>query len=124
VVQSVHFVGGVQIEFAGPDLALSEAHVIAFHRYGKDATQARLDIFGPQAEDQVKPLLSQIVGRYIDRFERRDGMWKIAKRVTAFEWIRLEDAPWQIPFQPGWQSAQRDRSDPIYAMRRELNLPE
>ena len=124
VVQSVHFVGGVQIEFAGPDLALSEAYVIAFHRYGKDATQARLDIFGPQAEDQVKPLLSQIVGRYIDRFERRDGMWKIAKRVTAFEWIRLEDAPWQIPFQPGWQSAQGDRSDPIYAMRRELNLPE
>ena len=120
---SVHFTGIPMVEFAGPDLALSQAYVIAFHRYGKDGSQARKDIFGPAAETHAKPMLSHMVGRYIDRFERRDGEWKIAKRVTVFEWVKLEDAPWDIPFQPAWTSAKRDTTDAVYAMRREMNLP-
>lgn len=30
------------------------------------------------------------VGRYLDRWERRDGAWKIAARVTAVDWWRYE----------------------------------
>lgn len=120
--QSVHFIGNAQVEFAGPDLALSQAYVIAFHRYGKEGREARTDIFGPQAADHAKPMQSLLVGRYIDRFERRNGEWKIAKRVTVFEWAKLEDAPWDVPFQPNWTPAARDRGDAIYAMRKEMGL--
>ena len=28
--------------------------------------------------------------RYVDRFERRDGAWKIAHRVVATEWRRVD----------------------------------
>ena len=29
-------------------------------------------------------------GRYVDRFERRDGTWKIAHRAVVHEWDKLE----------------------------------
>jgi hypothetical protein len=55
--------------------------------------------------------------RYVDRFERRDGRWLIAKRVCAFDWS------YTIPFDPGQRYAfepdftvgRRDRSDITYA---------
>jgi hypothetical protein len=119
---SVHFIGSVQVQFAKPDLALSQAYVIAFHRYGKDAGHARQDIFGAHTAEHAKPMQSILVGRYIDRFERRGGPWKIAKRVTVYEWARLEDAPWEIPFQANWTRAKRDKTDPIYAMRKEVGI--
>jgi len=32
-------------------------------------------------------------GRYVDRFEKRDGQWAIADRVCVYEWgLRAEDA--------------------------------
>lgn len=27
-------------------------------------------------------------GRYLDRFERRDGVWKVAKRICTIDWSR------------------------------------
>jgi hypothetical protein len=33
--------------------------------------------------------------RYVDRFERRGGHWRIARRVCAFDWT------YTIPFDPG-----------------------
>ena len=124
VEQSVHFIGSGQIEFATPELALSQSYVIAFHRYGLEARQARIDIFGPEQADRVKPMHSNIVGRYIDRFEKRKGEWRIAKRVSVIEWVRFEEAPWDLPFQPGWTAAKRGRDDASYAMRREMGLPD
>ena len=36
-------------------------------------------------------------GRYIDRFEQRDGEWKIAHRVCTIDWSRkyLLGEPWE-----------------------------
>ena len=31
--------------------------------------------------------------RYVDRFERRAGEWKIAHRVVASEWRRVDPVP-------------------------------
>lgn len=31
-------------------------------------------------------MLDQMVGRYIDRFERREGSWRIKERLTISEW--------------------------------------
>lgn len=30
-------------------------------------------------------------GRYIDRFEKRDGRWKIRYRITKPDWVRFEE---------------------------------
>src|SRR4051794_18955292 len=49
-------------------------------------------------------------GRYIDRFERRDGVWKIAhRRVT------LEGMTGAVGYDPGlFTQARQDRSDLSY----------
>jgi hypothetical protein len=62
--------------------------------------------------------LVQAGGRYIDRFERRNGEWKIALRTNAIEWAGLlPNIP--IPFSDvpdlyGNGAPARDRSDPSY----------
>lgn len=62
--------------------------------------------------------LVQAGGRYIDRFERRGGEWKIALRTNAIEWAGLLPAI-PIPFADvpdlyGNGAPARDKSDPSY----------
>jgi hypothetical protein len=54
--------------------------------------------------------------RYVDRFERRDGEWRIADRITVIEWV----TPWQAHLQRAkvfGALAHRDRTDPVYDVR-------
>lgn len=58
------------------------------------------------------PRLSASGGRYVDRFERRDGEWRIAHRVVVVEYSMALDAidrPHHLLF------ARRDATDPSYA---------
>ncbi len=57
-------------------------------------------------------------GRYLDRFERREGVWRIARRRITLEWSQcrvtshvLEGsrADYDLP-------GARDRSDPVYEL--------
>jgi hypothetical protein len=122
IEQSVHFIGSIQVQFVGPDLALVESCCICFQRFGKEAVHARTAMLGAHTADHAKPVLATMSGRYIDRFERRNAEWRIAKRVTTVDWARFDDAPWLIPFQDNWHGGKRDGSDPIYAMRREMGI--
>ncbi|MBU6268789.1 MAG: nuclear transport factor 2 family protein [Sphingomonadales bacterium] len=70
-------------------------------------------------------------GRYIDRFERRGGEWRIALRTNVIEWAS-DAPPTAIPFGDVPDIAAngvsaRDRSDPSYARplvnRRAVNKP-
>jgi len=59
-----------------------------------------------------QPRLTLGGGRYVDRFERRDGAWRIARRVLVLEYgAALEEA--QLPHVLAW--ARRDPSDPSFA---------
>ena len=74
-----HQVGNIQIALDG-DVAHVETYVTAFHRVPADAPPG-----GPfggtgEAYDAV------FGARYIDRFERRDGRWRIAERRSAAEY--------------------------------------
>jgi hypothetical protein len=102
---TMHFLGNVLVELAeSGDAAVAETYAIAFHR-------------GPAAE----PSRNLIVGvRYVDRFERRDGAWRIARRVCTTEWSRVDDAAGRFPLAPGHLSGRRDRGDVVYALLREI----
>lgn len=54
--------------------SIAETYVVAYHRFHDDG----------QAKDMIAGL------RYVDRFERRGGDWRIARRVCAFEWRRTD----------------------------------
>jgi SnoaL-like domain len=71
-----HFLGNMLIDVdLVDDEARAETYAVAYHRFH--------DTVG-QATDMVAGL------RYVDRFERRDGEWRIAERVCAFEWRRTD----------------------------------
>jgi SnoaL-like domain len=58
--------------------------------------------------------------RYVDRFERRNGEWRIVRRVAIAEWSkvgRVEDR-WQLPNH--LLTGRRDRGDVLYSMLDEL----
>lgn len=66
-----------------------------------------------------------LCGRYVDRFERRRGEWRIAARTVVYDWIEERDRPELAqddgclfgPRQPTAGSAPRD---PIYRLLAEV----
>ncbi|WP_436770964.1 nuclear transport factor 2 family protein [Yinghuangia sp. YIM S09857] len=96
---TMHLVANHLAEFAGPDAARAETYGIAFHR-----------------TDSPDPRGNLTTGfRYVDDFRRRDGRWRIARRVATTEWVRVDDpaAHWPIP--EGMLTGRRDRTDAVYA---------
>ena len=98
-----HQLGPVSIELAG-EVAFVETYYTSHHRFGEVAPAG-----GRAHEDRIAG------GRYVDRFERRDGTWKIAERVGVTEWMRYEPSSdrgfWDGPAE---QRGRRDRGDPVY----------
>jgi len=75
----VHFVGNMSIQLNG-DVAGAETYFQAFQQ-GRDSAGENTELF--------------LIGRYADRFEKRDGEWRIAERVVIYDWIREERKPRQ-----------------------------
>jgi hypothetical protein len=98
-----HQLGPVSIELAG-EVAYVETYFTSHHRFGEVPPPG-----GEPHEDRIA------AGRYIDRFERRDGVWKIAQRTGVTEWVRYEASSdrgfWDGP---AHQRGRRDREDPVY----------
>lgn len=97
-----HYLGFPLVELDG-DTALSECYAIAFHRLRRDGEE--FDNF--------------LGARVLDRFERRNGEWRIAHRRVVYDWNR--DVPvsetWGRGFfGPAFRAeGRKDRDDPLYA---------
>ena len=70
-----HMIGQVLIELAG-EQAQGEVYFQAFHRVVEEGNEQ--DLF--------------ISGRYLDRYERRDGTWKLAFRSEVNDWASTRPA--------------------------------
>jgi SnoaL-like domain len=107
IPMSMHLLANVVYEFAGDDVAIVESYLMAYQTH-RDA----------EGEEGFR----QTGSRYLDRFERRDGSWKIAKRVLPLNFIRpLAQAGDQILFTNPVLST-RDADDPLWALRAEAGL--
>ncbi|MFA5883943.1 MAG: nuclear transport factor 2 family protein [Acidimicrobiia bacterium] len=103
---TMHLLGNPLVELddgdgdpaAPPSAADVETYGMAFHRAAG----------GPPERNLVTGF------RFVDRFECRDGEWRIARRVAVTEWSRVdrEDDWWPIP--DGMLQGRRDRTDPVY----------
>jgi SnoaL-like domain len=65
-------------------------------------------------------------GRYIDRLERREGVWKIALRRTIVEWMFTADAsPTKTEYylEQGYPAGTHDKSDLSYQRPLRLDNP-
>jgi hypothetical protein len=56
--------------------------------------------------------------RFIDRFTRRDGAWRISERVVADEWNRVDEVVEAMADTNKFRYGSKDRDDPVYAIRR------
>ncbi len=85
--QTMHMIGNILIEVEG-DVAESEAYTLAFHRVPASTT---------------KPTRDYTVGlRYMDRFERRQNRWAIARRVCVFSFQRIDPCDPPMPWASGF----------------------
>ena len=91
-----HQIHNVLIEVDG-ELAACESYFLAFH---------------PTTTAVGDTVLSIAAGRYLDRFERRDGPWLIADRRVVLDWTRaqLTGEPWEA--QPFFAAGGRGAADP------------
>ncbi len=95
---TMHLVGNQLVEFDDADTAWVETYGISVHRSESGA-----------------PHLNLTTGfRFVDRFERRYGEWRIAHRVAVPDWS-LRHAPddWR-PLPEHHRPGRRDRSDAVY----------
>jgi hypothetical protein len=94
-----HMLGQHLIDLTGPDEAYGEVYYRAYHRVTDEAGAPR-DLF--------------IAGRYVDRYERRCGTWKIAYRSELVSWARDEPAADAMVAEAPFIIGQRKPDDPLY----------
>lgn len=96
----VHTILNVLIELDG-DVAMSEAYFLAIQRERGDTVE------------------DYIMGRYLDRFERRDGEWRIAKRTVVLDWSRRAPFNGPSPYAPlaAFPTGRRGDADLLYRIR-------
>ena len=105
-----HHIGNILIEVAG-DTAWSESYWTAYHRIakGKESDMGFLAEHDVNIDEDVF-----VGGRYIDKFERRDGEWKISKRQGVHDWFRFEPANEKGQLTASGPTPSRSRQDPAY----------
>jgi len=98
-IRQQHHISNVLIELDG-EIATSESYFIFY---------ALCPGPGPSPEGEMELTMG---GRYIDQFEKRDGAWRILKRVRLADWNK------QGPSTSDWASPLTASAD------RGLNFPE
>ena len=109
---SMHFLGNCLVEFAGSDLALVETYFVSRRLRPPEGDECGRA--GPR-----DAMCREAWGRYVDRFERRDGQWRVAHRTVVLEasstslalgGARGDTSTW----------GRRDRDDRLYQARAEI----
>ena len=76
--RNVHQVSNILIEFKDDSKAVVESYFLALQQ-------------GPDRNGVSRQF--QMAGRYCDLFAKRNGEWRVAKRVVAFDWVEEQPAP-------------------------------
>jgi SnoaL-like domain len=70
---TMHFITNTAITFPAAGQAHAESYFYAYHEHLPEA-------------DKGPAMVTLVGGRYIDRFEERNGEWRILARVVTMEW--------------------------------------
>jgi SnoaL-like domain len=96
---TMHYIANQLVDGAADDRARCESYGVAIHR--TDGGEARGNL---------------TTGfRFVDDFSRRDGDWRIIRRVATTEWVRVERDEERWPIPADMLTGRRDRSDAVYA---------
>jgi SnoaL-like domain len=118
---SYHHVGNIFIEFSSDDEAMCESYVLTWQSVSP-AANILADGGATNGDGRVFETIA--AGRYVDHFTRRDGAWRIQKRISFPESAMIvpEPSSGKLSFGTQWAKPTRDRSDPSQRLRALLGL--
>jgi SnoaL-like domain len=122
ILQSMHHIANILIEFTGPDRALVESYAVGYQRYANAGRETRVAILGDGVGSSDAEIDMVMPGRYVDRFERRSGKWKILHRTVVFETVAAKEVGNGAQLNPSWTLARRDGDDTINRERTAAGL--
>ena len=93
----MHFNTNVLIEFQAKDRAFVETYVLVLQRFADRRVTAS--------------------ARYLDRFEKRKGEWRVAHRTLVFGDMVSEAMSEPLAFPPGFTVQKHGMDDPLYTIR-------
>ena len=117
-----HTICNVHMELEG-NVAHTEAYLFAYHKVA--GTRAKVEgWFGENYLRKYAALVDGATpqdflygGRYVDRLEKRGGIWRIAKRTVVMDW-NINQPSSELRTEGMFKTLQitgrRDREDPIY----------
>ena len=95
---SMHFNTNVLIEFQSRSRAFVETYVLVLQRFADKRVSA--------------------AARYLDRFEKREGTWRVAHRTLVFGDMVSEPLAQPVSFPAGWVEQKHGMDDPLYSVKR------
>jgi len=109
------------------DIASCTAHTVTNHWIEIDGDNAVGEsyVIAYQGLNGDQPLSVLTGGRYIDKYERRHGRWKIAQRTFVSDWTTTSPAKdlLHLGMFADMEKGQRNKSDPVYAFWDSLSAP-
>lgn len=95
---SMHFNTNVLIEFQSRERAFVETYVLVLQRFADKRVTAS--------------------ARYLDRFEKRNGEWKVVHRTLVFGDMVPEPLKEPVRFPEGFTEQKHGMDDPLYTLRK------
>jgi hypothetical protein len=120
------FSGGLEEFLAWAETSLRQMdgtmHSICNHLVEVDGDVAVAETYVHTTHWTARPLKpshnAQTGTRYVDVFERREGVWRIAERWAVRSWIRTEENGLEVHADAALGPVgRRDRQDPLYLAR-------
>jgi ketosteroid isomerase-like protein len=105
---SMHFNTNVLIEFQAKDRAFVETYVLVLQRFRPGAPNV------PAGAAGLRNLAS---ARYLDRFEKRNGEWRVAYRTLVFGDLVGEPMKEASRFPPEFTVQKHGMDDPLYSLK-------
>ena len=105
---SMHFNTNVLIEFQSRERAFVETYVLVLQRYRPGA---------PNVPAESAGLRNVASARYLDRFEKRNGEWRVVHRTLVFGDLVAEPMREPYRFPSGFTEQKHSMEDPLYSLR-------
>jgi ketosteroid isomerase-like protein len=106
---SMHFNTNVLIEFETSQRAFVETYVLVIQRYLAGA---------PNVPTSAAGLRNIAFARYLDRFEKRNGEWRVAHRTLVFGDSIPEPLTEAVVFPKEFTVQKHNLDDPLYQLRK------
>ena len=106
---SMHFNSNVLIEFTAADHAFVETYVLVLQRSRPGAANV------PAGSQGLRVLAS---ARYLDRFAKRNGEWRVVHRTLVFGDMQAEPMKEPSKLPPEFAVQVHGMSDPLYKLPR------